>query len=247
MRENSRRGAPRKAHPGPRGGSRRDTFGRGSAGKGSGPGSGRPGYDGGRPGPGSRGSPPGTSDTARLTALIEPVLHALDIDLEAVRIGSAGRRRVLRVIVDADGGVDLDDIAEVSREVSAKLDAANAMGESPYTLEVSSPGVDRPLTKPRHWRRAVGRLVVVAVSGAGAGEHGDSPPERVVDADSDGVTLERDGTTRTVRYSDLGPGRVQVEFGRSPAEDDDEAGADGGLGGPAGFAGGPEEEDPNGH
>lgn len=252
MRENSRRGAPRQARPGQRGGSGRDVRGRGYAGRGSGPGAGRPGSDGGRPGPGNRGSAPGNTDTTRLSALIEPVLHALDMDLEAVRLARAGRRRVLRIIVDADGGVDLDAIAEVSREVSAKLDAEDAMGDAPYTLEVSSPGVDRRLTQPRHWRRAVGRLVIVEVSGddgegrdRGDGQvGGDGPreprPARVVDADQDGVTLERDGMIRTVRYSDLGPGRVQVEFGRLAA-DDDEAEADGG------FAGGPEEEGPDGH
>ncbi len=165
MRENSRRGTPRQARPGARSGSARDVRGRSSAGRGSGPGGGRPAHDGARPGPGNRGSAPGSSDTARLTALLEPVLHALDMDLEAVKVTAAGRRRVLRIIVDADGGVDLDDIAEVSREVSAKLDATNAMDDAPYTLEVSSPGVDRPLTQPRHWRRAIGRLVIVAVAG----------------------------------------------------------------------------------
>src|SRR5439155_892857 len=82
--------------------------------------------------------------------------------------GSARRRRLLRVVVDADGGVDLDNIALVSREASARLDDTGAMGEAPYTLEVSSPGVDRPLTQPRHWRRAVGRLVRVPASGPSA-------------------------------------------------------------------------------
>ena len=246
MRENSRRGTPRQASPGARSGSRRDAGGRASAGRGSGPGSGRPAHDGGRPGPGNRGSAPGSSESARLTALLEPVLHALDMDLEAVKVSAAGRRRVLRIIVDADGGVDLDDIAEVSREVSAKLDAANAMGDAPYTLEVSSPGVDRPLTQPRHWRRAVGRLVVVSVAGGESGEKADPAPARIVDADQQGVTLETGGTTRTVSYGDLGPGRVQVEFGRL-AEDEGEADADGGLAGPAGSETGPEEEGPDGH
>jgi ribosome maturation factor RimP len=244
MRENSRRSTPRPSRPGARAWSARDVRGRSSGGAGSGPGAGRPGYGGGRPGPGSRGSAPGSSDTARLTALIEPVLHALDMDLEAVKLGSAGRRRVLRIVVDADGGVDLDDIAEVSREVSAKLDATNAMGDAPYTLEVSSPGVDRPLTQPRHWRRAIGRLVVVAVAGDETGEQPDPAPARVVDADQQGVTLEIDGTARTVRYGDLGPGRVQVEFGRLAEDDED---ADGGLAGPARSADGPEEEGPDGH
>ena len=61
---------------------------------------------------------------------------------------------MLRVVVDADGGPSLDDIAVLSRSLSAELDSSGVMGEDAYTLEVSSPGVDRPLTEPRHWRRA---------------------------------------------------------------------------------------------
>jgi ribosome maturation factor RimP len=93
-------------------------------------------------------------DSDRLMRALEPVVHAMDMDLESIRVTSAGRRRVLRVVVDADGGVSLDEIALASRELSARLDSGPEMGEQPYTLEVSSPGIDRPLTQPRHWRRA---------------------------------------------------------------------------------------------
>ena len=252
MRENSRRGAPRQARAAGRAGTPRDARGRGSGGRGSGPG-GRSGYDGGRPGPGNRGSAPGTADTALVTSLIEPVLKAMDIDLEAVRIAAAGRRRVLRIIVDADGGVSLDDIAEVSREVSARLDARNAMGDAPYTLEVSSPGVDRPLTQPRHWRRAIGRLVIVALTEEDHPARRQAPggpvdhEARVIDADQESVTLEIGGAQRRVSYAGLGPGRVQVEFARLPEEDDADPA---GLGDPAGLDeswNGPDEEGPDGH
>jgi len=253
MREN-RRGTPRQARAGGRAGTWRDARGQSSAGRGSGPGDGRASRDGGRPGPGNRGSAPGTPDTARVATLIEPVLHALEMDLEAVKIATAGRRRVLRIIVDADGGVSLDDIAEVSREVSARLDAKNAMGDAPYTLEVSSPGIDRPLTQPRHWRRAIGRLVIVPLTGQDTDSRPDAPVRpveheaRVIDADQERVTLEIDGAQRTVRHSELGPGRVQVEFGRLPDEDDlDEAT---GVGEPSDSGeptGGPDEEGPDGH
>jgi ribosome maturation factor RimP len=238
MRENARRGTPRQVRADGRVGAGRDGRGRKSAGRGSGPGSARQAHDG-RPGPGNRGTAPGSSapaavDTARVTSVIEPVLHAMDIDLETVKVSRAGRRRVLRVIVESDGGVSLDDIAEVSREISARLDAKNAMGDAPYTLEVSSPGVDRPLTQPRHWRRAIGRLVVVPMTDDNTDVQQDSPADpgtltaRVLDADQEGVTLEVDGVKRTVRYGDLGPGRVQIEFGRlSDEEDPDEEGPDG--------------------
>jgi ribosome maturation factor RimP len=158
----------------------------------------------------------------------------MNMDLEGIRVTAAGRRRVLRVVVDADGGVSLDDIALASRELSVKLDSSTEMGEQPYTLEVSSPGVDRPLTQPRHWRRAIGRLVEVPLNQQTAGQeiqtaghengNGAATAEgRVVGSSERGVTLERDGVTREYQYAELGPGRVQVEFGHfdDSASDDD--------------------------
>src|SRR5499427_4891632 len=163
------------------------------------------------------------ADPAEIERLLEPIVRAAGMDLESVRVGSAGRRRLLRVVVDGDGGVSLDDIALVSREVSARLDATGAMGEAPYTLEVSSPGVDRPLTQPRHWRRAVGRLVRVPPAGSGdpapRGQAQAAPVEgRVIAAGDNGVILEVDGEHLEFGYAELGPGRVQVEFGRPAAE-----------------------------
>ena len=162
-------------------------------------------------------------DLQRLERLLEPVIKAMDMDLEGIRVTSAGRRRLLRVVVDADGGVSLDDISHASRELSSKLDAAAEMGELPYTLEVSSPGVDRPLTQPRHWRRAIGRLVVAPLHAgdrSGYEGNGDAVAEgRIVGSSESGITLERDGLRREYRYSELGPGRVQVEFGHFDADD----------------------------
>jgi ribosome maturation factor RimP len=156
----------------------------------------------------------GPVDDKRLAGLIQPAVAAAGMDLESVRVSMAGKRRLLRIVVDADAGVTLDDTADVSREVSALLDAANAMGDSPYTLEVSSPGVDRPLTQPRHWRRAARRLVRVKVTGEG------TIVGRVLAAGDDGVTLEADGTRRAFEYGVLGPGTIQVEFGQLPDTDD---------------------------
>ena len=95
-------------------------------------------------------SPP----TDRLHGWIEPAVGAAGYDLEELVVTPAGRRSVVRVVVDRDEGVTLDDIAEVSRQVSDVLDQNDdGMGRTPYVLEVTSPGVDRPLTEPRHWRR----------------------------------------------------------------------------------------------
>lgn len=160
--------------------------------------------------PGGLRSTAGPVDDRKLAGLIEPVIAAAGMDLESVRMTLAGRRRLLRIVVDSDQGVSLDDAADVSRELSAVLDASNALGEVPYTLEVSSPGVDRPLTEPRHWRRARGRLVRVKVAGKGSVEG------RVLAADADGVTLALAGGERRFPYNDVGAGSVQVEFGRIP-------------------------------
>src|SRR6201996_3218979 len=152
----------------------------------------------------------GTADDKKLAGLIEPAVAAAGLDLESVRMTVAGKRRLLRVVVDSDHGVSLDDAAEVSRKVSAALDASDALGDVPYTLEVSSPGVDRPLTEPRHWRRARGRLVRVKVAGEGSVEG------RLLAADADGVTLSLPAGDRRFPHADLGAGSVQGEFGKIP-------------------------------
>jgi ribosome maturation factor RimP len=165
-----------------------------------------------------------SADAERITGLLEPAVTAMGMDLENVRITSAGRRRLLRVVVDCDGGVSLDDIALVSRELSAALDRAAAMGEASYTLEVSSPGVDRPLTEPKHWRRAAGRLVTAPLT-APSRQAPDGPARslavtgRVTGADARGVRLEVDGHEREFGYDELGPGRIQIEF--APLDHDD--------------------------
>src|SRR5258706_11185817 len=117
MREN-RRGTPRQARAGGRAGTWRDARGQSSAGRDGGPGDGRASRDGGRPGPGNRGGAPGTPDTPRGATLIEPLLPALEMDLEAVKIAAARGRRGLGIIVDAAGGGSLEDIARGSPEGS---------------------------------------------------------------------------------------------------------------------------------
>jgi ribosome maturation factor RimP len=151
-----------------------------------------------------------------------PVVHALGMDLESIKVTSAGRRRLLRIVVDSDHGVSLDDAAQASRELSAKLDASDVMGDLPYTLEVSSPGVDRPLSQPRHWQRAAGRLVRVPL----AESPSDSVQGRVVETDTTGVVLDINGTRRRFDYPALGAGVVQIEFDR-PNEGPDTGEPDG--------------------
>ncbi|MDQ5973804.1 MAG: ribosome maturation factor RimP [Actinomycetota bacterium] len=155
-------------------------------------------------------------------------LADLGVDLESVEVQKAGRRHVVRVVVDRDGGVDLDLIADVSRRVSDALDVPPLSDElpGPFVLEVTSPGVDRPLTEPRHWRRALSRLVHVT-------RKDDSEIEgRVVAVPSDDeVLIATPEGDVTLALSDVRRALVQVEFNRvdevvpdDEIESDDEAG-----------------------
>ncbi|WP_134323128.1 ribosome maturation factor RimP [Cumulibacter soli] len=144
-----------------------------------------------------------------LETTLRPVVQDAGFDLEALTLSQAGRRSVLRVIVDSDAGVNLDDIAAISRRVSEQLDAGDdGFGASPYTLEVTSPGVDRPLTEVRHWRRAIGRLVQWQ-------HNGRSTTGRVAAVDGDSVTIRLDGRDEQFSRETISPARVQVEFNKS--------------------------------
>ncbi len=145
-------------------------------------------------------------DSDRLRGVVEPVVAGAGCDLDGLEVTPAGRRRLLRLVVDRDGGVSLDLVAELSTAVAAALDGSDAMGESPYVLEVTSPGVDRPLTEPRHWRRAAGRRVRVPLRAGGWLEG------RVLDADDESVRLHLAEGERRLALAELGAGVVQVEF-----------------------------------
>jgi ribosome maturation factor RimP len=155
-----------------------------------------------------RGPRVASGEESRIADAIRPVVRASGMDLESVRVSAAGRRKLLRVVVDSDRGVSLDDAAAVSRELSSALDRLGVMGDFPYTLEVSSPGVDRPLTEPRHWQRAVNRLVTVTLT------QGETLTGRIVQADAEGVILDTEGVQSRFPYDVLGAGAIQVEFGR---------------------------------
>ena len=147
--------------------------------------------------------------------LLEPVVSGAGCDLEDLTVSLAGKRRRIEIVIDRDGGVDLDLIAEVSRAASAALDEGD-VGDAPYILEVTSPGTDRPLTQPRHWRRNVGRLVEVELD-SGATMIGRI---RSVSAEGDAdpvVVFDVEGEARDLPLTQLVSGRVQLEF-RRPEE-----------------------------
>ena len=142
----------------------------------------------------------------RLAEELTGPIDQLGLDLEAVDLTSAGKRRVLRVAIDKDGGVTMDDIADATREVSRVLDETDLMGQQAYTLEVSSPGVDRPLTLPRHWRRNTGRLVKVKL------REGEPTTGRIRATDDSGAVLDVDGAERRLEYAEVLRAKILIEF-----------------------------------
>jgi ribosome maturation factor RimP len=162
-----------------------------------------------------------TTQSERLRGLLEPLVGKKGLDLEEIEVTPAGKRRVLRVVVDSDDGVQLDVCAELSRTLSEALDESDLMGGSPYVLEVTSPGADRPLTELRHYHRAVGRLVKADLTeGSGGGEL----TARITAVDDEGVDLEVPGvkgrkpTRRRLAFDDIAKARVEIEFNRKAAE-----------------------------
>jgi ribosome maturation factor RimP len=145
----------------------------------------------------------------------------LGLLVEDVTLSPAGNRRVLRVVVDAPDptapALSLDDVAEASRSVSEALDASDVLGQAPYVLEVSSPGVDRPLVEPRHFTRNVGRLVRVELTDGTA-------VEGRIESVDDGLELTVAGPkkgmtgTRVLGWPQVARGRVQVEFSHRDEE-----------------------------
>ena len=146
--------------------------------------------------------------------LVDP-LSVMGLDVEAVEVTPAGKRRVLRVAVDKDGGVTLDDVADATREVSRVLDESDVMGEMPYTLEVTSRGVDRPLTLPRHWRRNEDRLVRATLA------DGSTVEGRIVASSDDSATLDVEGGSQEIAYADVAKALVQIEFNRKTSQSDE--------------------------
>jgi ribosome maturation factor RimP len=161
---------------------------------------------------------------ARIEAGLTDPLATLGLDLEAVELSKAGQRRVLRIALDSETGVTLDEIAAATKEVDDFLESSSVMGSEPYMLEVTSRGVDRPLTLARHWRRNAGRLVKVTLVEGGEIE------ARIGESDDEAVTLLEDKRAskgakpkiveNRVAYADIAKARVQIEFNRKAAFED---------------------------
>jgi ribosome maturation factor RimP len=138
----------------------------------------------------------------RIAVAITPTIEASGAFLEDVTLVRAGKKSLLTVIVDNEVGLNLDQVTEVSRNISELVEALPEMGSTPFTLEVTSPGIDRPLTLPRHWRKNKGRLIkVTKLSGEVVeGRIGESTETSVLIDDAD------------IQYADIKKAIVQIEF-----------------------------------
>jgi ribosome maturation factor RimP len=147
----------------------------------------------------------------QLATLVNECVSALGFDVEAIELTPAGNKRVLRIALDRDGGVGIDHITEATRALSEELDASDVMGSQPYTLEVTSRGVDRPLTEPRHWRRNAGRLVRLRLT------DDSSIDGRIGESDDEGVLIEGRTTSQRLAYDQISTALVQTELNRKDA------------------------------
>lgn len=146
----------------------------------------------------------------QLHGVLEPIVREAGLEFEELDVRTVGRRHTIRVVVDSEEGVGLDDIARLSRAAATALELHEHLLGGSYSLEVTSPGVDRPLTVPRHWRRAHLRLVAVRPR--------EGPPftGRVGAAGEESVVLLVDGLGRRLRYTDVAHAAVEVEFAPPP-------------------------------
>ena len=137
-----------------------------------------------------------------ISAVITPALEALGFYLEDVTITSAGRRSMLTVIVDGDTHLSLDQVTSATKAIGEIVESIQSLGETPFTLEVTSPGVDRPLTKVRHWQKNINRLVKVVL------QDGSEVKGRIKDVNEVSSTVDE----KNINYSDIKRATLEVEF-----------------------------------
>ena len=157
-------------------------------------------------------------NTADIESVVAPVAAAHSLEVDRIEVMTAGKRSVVRIFLDGDGamgrGPSLDEIASTTRAISEAFDGVDITRGRPYTLEVSSRGVSRPLTEPKHFRRNVGRLVAIEA----AGEH---VTGRVVAVEEDAVDLDVESVVRRFPLAGVTRAVVQLELNRTVKNEDE--------------------------
>jgi ribosome maturation factor RimP len=133
---------------------------------------------------------------------VTPALSALGFYLEDVTITSAGRRSMLTIIVDGDTHLSLDQVTSATKAIGEIVESIQSLGETPFTLAVTSPGLDRPLTKPRHWRKNIDRLVKVVLL------DGKEIKGRIKSASENSTTVDES----EINFADIKRASLEVEF-----------------------------------
>ena len=148
-----------------------------------------------------------------IAVAITPAIEAAGFFLEEVTLTPAGKRKIMTVIVDGESNLSLDQVTVVSKEVSAIVELLPALGDTPFTLEVTSPGVDRPLTKPRHWRKNHGRLITVTLA------DGEIVSGRI--GMSTEIDVQIDATA--VAFTEIKRALIEIEFKSHKSSDDEDS------------------------
>jgi len=156
------------------------------------------------------------SVTDDITAAIKPAIEATGNFLEEITITPAGKRRMLTVVVDGESHLNLDQVTVITKEISEIVENLPTLGELPFTLEVTSPGIDRPLTLPRHWRKNVGRLVKVTLN------DGTVVEGRITSATEASSTIDTKKGEQAIGYGDVKKAVLEIEFKSINSESDDE-------------------------
>ena len=145
-----------------------------------------------------------------IAVAITPAIETAGAFLEEVTLTPAGKRKIMTVIIDGESNLSLDQVTAVTKAISEIVEELRALGDLPFTLEVTSPGVDRPLTKPRHWRKNRGRLIAISLNDGSAlkGRIGESSE---IDVEIDSVK---------VLFSEIKKAIVEIEFKSRSHEDD---------------------------
>ena len=149
----------------------------------------------------------------RLWPLFDDYLAAEAVELDDLEISGRGKGRLLRVVVDAPGGIGVDRIADLSRGLARLLDDEDPLDGS-YRLEVTSPGLERKLRRPGHYRKSVGREVKVktAVPVAGATVH-----QGVLgDVDEDGIVVQLNDGPRRISFGDVASAQTVYTWEKPP-------------------------------
>jgi len=148
----------------------------------------------------------------QISELVTSAVSDLGFYLEDVHVATPGSHRIVTCIVDGDASLNLDQVTSVSRVISELLDEAPFMGETPFTLEVTSPGVDRPLTQPRHFAKNVDRLLkIIKLDGS-------EITGRILSNSDHDVTLtvavKKETLEQTIALADIKRAVVEIEFNR---------------------------------